>query len=143
MTKTLRITKLTLILIGILTLNSCWNNPSEHHLIIGNYYVGWNDMVSNRAIVYKHDSNSYDGIISSYVYAVGHNSDFIIAKQKHPYSDDLNFTKYYYIVDMNKRLGRDKDAIYGPMDKIEFDKKSKQLNISELEFDQIYKENPN
>ena len=142
MSKTLRITKLTLILIGFLTLNSCWNNPSEHDLIIGNYYVGWNDMVSNRAIVYKYDSNSYKGIVSNYVYAVGHNSDFIIAKQKYPYSDDISDTKYF-IVDLNKRLGRDKDAIYGPMDKIEFDKKSKKLNISELEFDQIYNENPN
>ncbi|EDP70779.1 hypothetical protein FBALC1_08468 [Flavobacteriales bacterium ALC-1] len=141
MIKTFRITKLTLILIGILTLNSCWNNPSEHDLITGNYYVGWNDMVSNRAIVYKYDSNSYEGILSSYVYAVGHNTDFIIAKQKYPFSDDLSDTKYF-IIDLNKRLGRDKDAIYGPMNKMEFDKKSKQLNISELKFDQVYNENP-
>ena len=69
--------KLILTFIGILTLNSCWNNPSEHDLIIGNYYVGWLDMVSNRGIVHKYDSNSYQGIVSSYVYAVGHNSDFI------------------------------------------------------------------
>ena len=99
-------------------------------------------MVSNRAIVYKYDSNSFNGIISNYVYAVGHNSDFIIAKQKHPYSNDLNFTKYF-IIDLNKRKGRDKDAIFGPMEKIEFDKKSIELNLSELEFDQVYNEYPN
>ena len=140
MTKPLRIAKLTLILIGILTLNSCWNNPSEHDLIIGNYYVGWIDMVSNRAIVYQYDSNSYKGIVPSYVYAVGNNSDFIIAKQ-HPYSNDLSVTKYF-IVDLNKELRRDKDAVIGPMNEKEFDKKSIELKISEFEFDKAYEENP-
>jgi len=140
MTKSLRIKKLTLILIGILTLNSCWNNPSEHDLIIGNYYVGWNDMVSNRGIDYQYDSNSYKGIVSSYVYAVGNNADFIIAKQ-HPYLNDLNVTKYF-IVDLNKKMGIDKDAVIGPMTEKDFDKKSKELKISELEFDKVYEENP-
>lgn len=140
MTKPLRITKLSLVLIGILTLNSCWNNPSEHDLIIGNYYVGWLDMVSNRAIVYKRNQNSYKGIVPAYVYAVGHNSDYIIAKQ-HPYPNELSVTKYF-IVDLNKELGRDKEAVIGPMNEKEFDKKSIELKISELEFDKTYEENP-
>lgn len=143
MTQTLRITKLTLILIGILTLNSCWNNPSESDLIIGNYYVGWNDLVANRAIVEKPEKDSpySSGVISDYVFAVGHNSDFIIAKQ-HPYLNDLTVTKYF-IIDLKKRKSGNNNSVIGPLKKEEFDKKRIELNISELKFDQNYPENPN
>lgn len=143
MTKTLRITKLTLILIGILILNSCWNNPSEFDLIIGNYYVGWNDLVANRAIVEKTEKESpySNGVISDYVFAVGHNSDFIIAKQ-HPYLNDLTVTKYF-IIDLKKRKLGNNNSIIGPLEKEEFDKEIIKLNISELKFDQNYHENPN
>ncbi|AEH02739.1 MULTISPECIES: DUF3997 domain-containing protein [Flavobacteriaceae] len=143
MTKTLRITKIILTLIGILTLNSCWNNPGESELIIGNYFVEWNDLVANRALVEKTEKDSpySSGIISNYVFAVGNNSDFIIAKQ-HPYLNDLTITKYF-IIDLKKREKTNEDGIYGPMDKQQFDKKSKGLNISELDFDQVYNENPN
>ncbi|NRD24251.1 DUF3997 domain-containing protein [Winogradskyella litoriviva] len=143
MAKTLRIRKLTLILTGILTLNSCWNNPSESDLIIGNYYVGWNDLVANRAIVEKTEKDSpySSGIISDYVFAVGHNSDFIIAKQ-HPYLNDLTVTKYF-IIDIKKRESGMNNSVIGPLEKEEFDKKRIELNISELKFDQNYPENPN
>lgn len=143
MTKILRITKFTLILIGILSLNSCWNNPSESDLIIGNYYVGWNDLESNRAIIEKTDKDSpySSGVISNYVFAVGHNSDFIIAKQ-HPNLNDITITKYF-IIDLRKRENTNENGIYGPMDEQQFDKKSRELNISELNFNQLYNENTN
>ena len=140
--KTLRKIKTILIILGIFILNSCWNNPGESELITGNYYVEWNDLVANRAITEKTDKDSpySSGIISNYVYAVGHNSNFIIVKQ-HPYLNDLTVTKYF-IIDLDKREKTNEDGIYGPMDKQQFDKKSKDLNISELEFDKSFKENP-
>ena len=142
MTKTLRITKIILTLIGILTLNACWNNPGESELIVGNYFVEWNDLIANRAIVEKtaKDSPYSSGIISNYVFAVGHNSDFIIAKQ-HPYLNDLTVTKYFIINIKKKESGKD-NSVIGPMNEKEFEKKSKELKISELEFDKIYEENP-
>jgi hypothetical protein len=143
MTKTLRITKIILTLIGILTLNSCWNNPGESELIIGNYFVEWNDLVANRAIVEKTEKDSpySSGIISDYVFAVGNNSDFIIAKQ-HPYLNELTVTKYF-IIDIKKRESGKNNSVIGPLEKEEFDKKRIELNISELRFDQNYPENPN
>ena len=132
MTKTLQITKIILTLIGILTLNSCWNNPSESELIIGNYFVEWNDLVANRAIVKKAEKDSLNssGVISDYVFAVGHNSDFIIAKQ-HPYLNDLNVTKYF-IIDLKKRKSGNNSFVIGPLEKEEFGKKTMELNITEL-----------
>ena len=143
MTKTLRTTKIILTLIGILTLNSCWNNPSESELIIGNYFVEWNDLIANRAIIEKTEKDSpySNGIISGYVFAVGHNSEYIIAKQ-HPYLNDSTVTKYY-IIDLNKRKLGNNNSIIGPLEKEEFNKKTVELNISELQFDQNYRENPN
>ena len=143
MTKSLRITKIILTLIGILTLNSCWNNPSESELIIGNYFVEWNDLVANRAIVEKTEKDSpySTGVISNYVFAVGHNSDFIVAKQ-HPYLNDLTVTKYF-IIDLNKKKSGNNTIVIGPLEKEEFDKKTTELNITELKFDQNYPENPN
>ena len=143
MTEVFKITKLSFILIGVMTLNSCWNNPSQSDLIVGNYYVGWNDLSANRSIMEKLEKNSpySTGIISSYVYSIGHNSHFIIAKQ-HPYLDDLAVTKYF-VIDINKRESTNNDGVYGPMDKPEFDKKTRELNISELKFDLVFNEKPN
>ncbi|WP_299673525.1 DUF3997 domain-containing protein [uncultured Tenacibaculum sp.] len=139
----MRNTKIILTLIGILTLNSCWNNLGESELIIGNYYVEWNDLVSNRAIVEKTEKDSpySSGIISGYVFAVGNNSDFIIAKQ-HPYLNNLTVTKYF-IIDIKKRESGINSSIIGPLEREDFNKKRIELNISDLKFDQNYSENPN
>ncbi len=126
-----------------MTLNSCWNNPSGSELITGNYYVEWNDLVANRAITEKTEKDSpySTGVISNYIFAIGHNSDYIIAKQ-HPYLNDLTVTKYF-IIDIKDRETRNVTGIYGPLEKEDFDIKLKELNISELNFDQVYNENPN
>jgi hypothetical protein len=132
-----------LILIGILTLNSCWNNPGESEWIIGNYYIEWHDLVTNRTITEKTKKESpySSDVVSGLVFAIGHNSDFIIAKQ-HPNLNDLTITKFF-IIDLKKREKTKEDGIYGPMDKQLFDKKLKELKISELKFDQVYNEYSN
>lgn len=128
-------------LISLLVLSSCWDNKEEHDLIVDNYFVGWNDLISNRAILEKKEDFCCKIIVSSYVFAVGHNSDFIIVKQ-HPNLNDLSIIKFF-IIDIESRNSNDLNSIFGPMDKNEFDKKSNELNISHLQFNQIYPENPN
>lgn len=139
----MRITKIILTLIGILTLISCWNNPGKSEFLIGNYFVEWNDLVANRAIVEKNEKDSpYSSeVISGYVFAVGNNSDFIIAKQ-HPYLNDLTVTKYF-IIDIKKSESGIDSLVIGPLEKEDFDNKRIELNISELKFDNSYPENPN
>ena len=132
----------TLGFIALLILGSCLRNPGESDPIIGNYYVEWHDLVSNRSIVEKSSINSSSSypVSSGYVYAVGHNEDFIIAKT-HPYIRDFSVTKYV-IIDLKKREQNPKKGVYKYFDKGEFDEKAKAFGISELTFDQLYPENP-
>ena len=111
---------------------------NESIKIIDNYYVGWNDLVSNRQIVEKKskDSKISHVIIGGYVFAVGHNKEFIIAKQR-----KLNSTlsTKYYIVDITQKLNK---KILGPLSKEKFEEKKIQLGIKELEFDLVFEESP-
>ena len=120
---------------------SCWDNRGENETIVNNYSIGWSDLISNRAILEKEKDFCCNIIVSDYVFAVGHNSNFIIAKQ-HPYINDLSITKFY-IIDIEKRKTGTVNSVFGPMDENEFDKKKHELNISDLKFDQTYPENPN
>ena len=142
MKKTVQKLTYTLGVIILLILSSCWHNSGESDHITGNYYVEWHDLVSNRSIVEKssRDSSSSYPVSSSYVFAVGHNEDFIIAKT-HPHLNDLTITKYVNI-DLKKRKENSKKGVYKYLDKEEFDEKSKAFGISELQFDQLYPENP-
>jgi hypothetical protein len=118
-----------------------WLDKSEHIIIIGDYDVGWNDLESNRSIARPANgcSGCYDIIVDGYVYAVGHNENFIIAKQ-HPNLD--TGVTHYYIVDIATNLIDNTKGVKGPMDKDNFDKLSRQLNISHLSFDLNFDESP-
>jgi hypothetical protein len=134
--------KTSLLLILILNLTSCWNNESEWEKIIGNYEVGWNDLVANRSICLRDSINPSSSIplTQGYVYAVGNNSDFIIAKQ-HSNLNDISRTEYI-IIDLKTKAYQNIPKVFGPMTESEFQKKMFELNISELEFDKLYPENP-
>ena len=93
------------------------------------------------------NSGSSIGLIEEYVFAVGHNEDYIIAKQ-HPTSGfengfEIN-TKIttYFIIDMNRKTLKKGDKIIGPLKEIEFNKLRKELRIENIEFDMNYPENP-
>jgi hypothetical protein len=141
--KPIRITKITFILIGFLTLNSCWNNESESEIIIEDYFVGWADLVANRSITYSEDKEHsfHEVLVNGYVFAVGNNDKYIIAKQ-HPNLSDITNTKYF-IIDINQKAYKNRGTVFGPMSNVEFDIKTSELNISELKFDKIYPVNPN
>ena len=92
--------KTSLLLILILT--SCWNNENETEVITGNYFIGWADQIANRSITYSEDKEHlyHEGLVEGYVFAVGNNNSYIIAKQ-HPNTSDTIVTKYF-IIDINK-----------------------------------------
>lgn len=137
--------KYFLILIVLFNI-SCFglfDNGSDH--IVGDFYTVWIDEHSNRTLSIKDTDTSFPTVISEYVFSVGHNDNFIIAKQ-HPkpdrFAENINVKiTNYYIVDINNS---DKfvQKIYGPFDEKTFNKKLKELNVGKIEFDLNYPENP-
>ena len=87
-------------------------------------------------------SSSSSTIIEPYVFAVGHNEHYIIAKQ-HPtngfnggYKIQADTTNYY-IIDIYK----DRDKVFRPLTLKQFDNLRFKLNIDNLEFNQTYPDN--
>jgi hypothetical protein len=124
-----------------ITLTSCFGLfDSSADKIISDYEVGWIDIEESRNL------SKQEELISSYVYAVGHNSKFIIAKQ-HPRADrdspiDTKETNYFIIPIKKKNEYQDKKSVFGPLKDIQFDSLLKALNVGQIEFDMFYPENP-
>ena len=127
-------------MIGFLILSSChlFDNGSDQ--IIGKYEIMWIDTHNTRSIGERTGPTGSWTLVPQYVFAVGHNSDFIIAKQ-HPtsgfesgYEIDQTITNYF-IIDI-----RSETKVLGPMDRLEFDKKVAALNLGGITFDQTYPE---
>jgi len=113
--------------------------------ITGKYIVVWIDLPRNQGIGEEIEGSpgSSIGLVPEYVFAVGHNEDYIIAKQ-HPTSGfengfeiDTTITNYY-LIDINEQ----KDKVIGPLTKSKFDSTRIALKIRNIEFDMIFKENP-
>src|SRR6478752_8149624 len=89
---------------------------SSSDRIIGKYKVLWIDLPQNQMLVKEnklHSSSSL-AILEPYVFAVGHNKNYIIAKQ-HPTSGfeggfEIHVdTTNYYIVD----IAKEQDKVFG------------------------------
>lgn len=121
-------------LIGLTIYSCAWLDQREHQQIIEGYEVGWNDLETNRCISkpIAGCDGCYDIVIESYVYSVGHNDHFIIAKQ-HPNLDST--ITHYFVVDIIKNKENNKKGIYGPLDKDKFEGLLNQLKISTMNFD--------
>ena len=151
MTKMLRDTKIFGIIILILSLNSCFFLfDSGEDKIIGNYKILWIDLLEQQVICESLNENSSGctRLVEEYVFAVGHDSNFIIAKQ-HPTNGfegghviDTTITNYH-IIDINRKIIKKGEKVFGPLTKKEFDKKTMELGIEEIEFDQVYPHKPN
>ncbi|ESU23070.1 hypothetical protein FLJC2902T_32340 [Flavobacterium limnosediminis JC2902] len=132
---------LYLIFIIFFAINSCaWLDESQHQKIVGEYEIGWNDLESNRSISkpIKNCDGCYEVIVNSYVYAVGHNEKYIIAKQlNYPESET-----YYYIIDIEKNKKSSQNGIIGPLNGTEFEKTIKDLQIVNLKFDLNFDKEP-
>lgn len=129
-------------LIVSIAISGCaWFDRSDHKQIIGDYEVGWNDLVQNRSISksIKNCSGCYNVLVDGYVYAVGHNDRFIVAKQ-HTGNDTA---AYFHIIDIkrNEKFGG-KNGVYASLNKIAFDSLRQRLSITNIPFDLNYAENP-
>lgn len=144
--KNVRFIKSSLLFSLILGLSSCFGLfDSGSDEIIGKYKVVWIDLKENQIICEESQSNSSSciQIIPEYVFAVGHNSNFIIAKQ-HPtsgfengYKIDTSITNYYLI---NIKITDNRRKVMGPLSEDEFSQTRKMLGIDFIEFDMIYPE---
>ena len=123
-------------IILLMTIGGCaWLDKSEYVKITGDYEVSWNDLESNRAIVkpnIKCGNGCYNIIVGGYVYSVGHNDQFIYAKQ-HP-NLDTTITKYF-LINIIKNEKDVQKGIYGPLNKDEFEKLLLKLGILDIKFD--------
>lgn len=125
---------------------SCDTNEIK---IVGNYELLWIDVPSSQSIyVQGETSTSSLGVgIEPYIFSVGHDNNFIIAKQ-HPtsgfegsYKVDTTVTNYYII---NMKLDdREEYKVIGPMSLDKFNNLRHKFNIENIEFDMIYPEIPN
>jgi len=141
----MKIKCIILLLISVL-LTGCFGLfDSGTKRITGKYIVVWIDLPRNQGIAeeIEEHSGSSIGIVPEYVFAVGHNENYIIAKQ-HPTSGfengfiiDTTITNYY-IVDMKAQ----KNKVIGPLTNSKFDSSRIDLKIQNIEFDMIFKENP-
>jgi|SRR6218665_440281 len=124
-----------------------WDSGSDQ--ITGKYIVLWIDLPANQTISEQFEvgSSGSSQVVGDYVFAVGHNDDFIIAKQ-HPsngfeggFKVDTKITNYF-IVDMNQKVIKKGNNVWGPLSRKEFDEIREELRIEDIEFDQLYPEQP-
>ena len=137
-----------IIILSSLLLTSCFGLfDSSSDRIIGKYIVLWIDLPQNQFISEETELNSTSsmGLIEEYVFAVGHDNDYIIAKQ-HPTNGfengfEIN-TKItnYFIIDMNRKILKKGEKVFGPLSEIKFNKLRKELKIENIEFDLTYPE---
>jgi len=132
-----------LILLIILFLQGCLFD-SHSDRIIDKYIVLWIDLPENQVLAKEDELNSSNSssIIAPYIFAVGHNEHYIIAKQ-HPtngfeggYKIHVDTTNYY-IIDIYK----EKDKIFGPLNQSQFDSLKIRFGIKNLEFSKTYLDN--
>ncbi len=129
------------LIIGFL-LPSCFGLfDSESDRIIDKYIVLWIDLEENRCISEQFEKNSAGSsvIVPAYVFAAGHNDEFIIAKQ-HP-SEDFKTTNYF-IIDMHRKIKKKGEKAFGPLTRKQFDSLRTELRIRDIKFDLKYPEKP-
>lgn len=136
--------KLTLLFFLISSCISCSLFDSSSEQIIGRYFVLWIDLPTSHTVSLRDSiySSSFEPIVPQYVFAVGHNKKYIIAKQ-HPTRELNGRTKVktnitnYYIIDMQKN-----HKTFGPLPKQKFDSFRLALKIQNIPFDKTYLDSP-
>lgn len=141
------LTKIFLISLTVF-LNSCFGLfDSGSDRITGKYVVLWIDKHESQGISEEVELNSSSaiGLVSEYVYSVGHDDEFIVAKQ-HPTSGfdngfeiDTTITNYF-VIDMNRKILKTGEKVFGPLSKVQFDSLRKELRIENIKFDMNYPE---
>lgn len=110
---------------------------SDSDKITGDYKTIWIDIPQTRSIT------KGEQIIPAYVSEIGHNSNFIIAKQQPILLGNIvtvnTDTTNYYIITISSNSFQDK-PVYGPLNKNSFDSLRKELKIENIKFDMFYPE---
>jgi len=108
--------------------------------IVGNYYLIATDTGEQLGLSYcdPKDSNGCFGITEGTVYSAGHNENYIVAKQ-HP-NDNRQIINYFILPIKSKRNINGNFGLIGPLNLVEFEIKRRQLNITSIKFDVVYKE---
>lgn len=134
------------LILVILSGCSFFNNRFEQ--ITGRFNVGYTNRKAFNVICENYTSEDDIGgviIVPAYVFAVGHNSEFIIAKQHpipgddHEGEPDVTITNYY-VVDINRKFS--KDLVAGPLNAAQFDSIRAAYNISSIQFDKQFPDKP-
>lgn len=140
---TILIKNILLLLWAFFVLTGCLFDSSSDR-IIGKYKALWIDLPQNQMLVKEDNlhSSSSSTLIESYIFAIGHNKHYIIAKQ-HPtngfeggYTIHTDTTNYYII-----NIDNGKDKIFGPLSLKQFDSLKTKLNIESLQFNKTYPDN--
>ncbi len=117
--------------------------------ITGKFIVSWLDVSENQTLSEEVELNSSGSVqvVGPYVFAVGHNEDFIIVKQ-HPtegfskgFKIDTSITNYYIVNINRKGLPKSYNKI-GPLTLSAFENLSRELKIENIPFDQVYPDKP-
>lgn len=125
---------------------SLFDSGSKH--IVGRYMVLWIDEPQNLCLSLQDSTNSSGSteIILPYVFAVGHNNRFIIAKQ-HPtngfegrFKMDTTVT-HYFIIDIKKKSKFDDYTLYGPLTLTKFKRLCIRFDLQNVPFDIQYPDN--
>ncbi len=122
--------------LSVILLSGCLFD-SDSDKIIGDYETIWIDIPQTRGI------SKGEEIVPGYVSEIGHNSNFIIAKQ-HPIKDGNitivhTDTTNFYIIEVSSNSFQDK-PVYGPLNRQAFDSLRQKLNIENIKFDMFYTE---
>ncbi len=128
--------KLFITIFSSIFLSSCLFD-SDSDKIIGDYETVWIDIPQTRSI------SKGEEIVPAYVSEIGHNSNFIIAKQQPIKQGNIVTvhvdTTNYYLITVSTNSFQDK-PVYGPLSKKSFDSLRKELKIENIKFDMFYPE---
>ncbi len=123
----------------LLALTSCFTLfDRDSDKIIDNYELAWIDTEESRSIYRKEE------LVDAYVFAVGHNSKFIVAKQ-HPnpgYTGINQSVTNYFIIKISDNEYNDRNDIFGPLNINQFDSLKTTLGVGKIEFDLVYPDKP-
>ncbi|WP_296621572.1 DUF3997 domain-containing protein [Marivirga sp.] len=131
-----------IVLICTLGISGCFGIfDSGSDTITDNYILSWIDLQESQVIrkTSKECPTGCEAMTPPYIFSVGFNDEFIVAKQ-HPtagfeegYKIDSSITNFFIIKLSN-------DEVIGPLNKLQFDSTKSHLSIEDINFTMNYPE---
>ncbi|MEO9805856.1 MAG: hypothetical protein ABJF04_21540 [Reichenbachiella sp.] len=130
-------------LVITLALFGCIGN-AHYESVTKGYSLSAIDVMSDMTLNYKNDEGYSFSVVTSTVFAIGYDEDFIIVKQhprEFPNPPDNLITNYFIIPFKNKVSELPESNVIGPFAKNEFEGKREELGISDdLKFTKVIEE---